>query len=164
MALAPCRVTPHASSLTIVGVSPLTSASSNSVRMAKSRTYRRTSVLDWRPPHDSDGFLHGADRALAKKLTPCGRRWSTAGGRCVLARPRAVPAFLSLRLSLLDWHGAGVPGHLADASCGRREVGHADSPALRSGRSNSALHGLTLASRFIRHGYPIRLDTAPGGA
>ena len=86
MALAQCRVTPHALSLTIVGVSPHTFAFCNSVRMPKSKTYRRTSVLYWRPPHDSDGFLHGTDRAMATKLAPCGYRRGTAGGGCVPAR------------------------------------------------------------------------------
>src|SRR6266699_4548587 len=117
MALALCPATLLAWSPTIVGGSPLTSEFCNSARTPKSRMYHQTSVPLWRRLHDFGRPHHSTDRPMAAKLAACGYCRSAACHPGVPARPRAVLPLLSFRLSLLDRHGAWMPGHLADASC-----------------------------------------------
>src|ERR1700676_2716783 len=164
MVLARCQATLRASSLTIAGALPLTSGFCNSARTPRSKTCHRTSGPHWGRLHDSVGSHHGADRTMATKLAVCVHRRSAAGHHGVPARPSTVPPLLSLCLSLLDRHGARMPGHLAAAPCSRREVGDADPAAMRGRRSNAALHGSAPGSSFTRHAYSIRLGAARGGA
>src|SRR5579864_2638560 len=126
MDLAPCRAMHLALNPTIAGASPHTSVFCNSVRTRKSRTCRPTGGRNWKGRHDSHGIADRADRTMAAKLAPGGHWRIAAGDRGAAARPRPVPPLLSFCLSLLDRHGARMPGHLTHAPCGRREMGHAD--------------------------------------
>ena len=59
-------------------------------------------------------------------------------------RSRPISALLSVRLYLLDRHGARLPGDFADASHGGRQVGHGDPPPMRGRGANDSVHGVLL--------------------